>query len=64
MTEEYRQLVRMTLDSQKHFTFLITHNRHDQDSYHVRRGTWLHLVGLIETWDMVVWTQYDQDHNK
>ncbi len=58
MTKEYRDLVRMTLDSQKHFTSLLMHDHPDE---HVKHGTWLHLVGLIETWDMVVWIYSNHD---
>lgn len=58
MTELYRELVRMTVSSQKHFTALVMHGRH---SHNIKYGTWLHLMGLIETWDIVVWTRRDQD---
>ncbi len=58
MTKEYRDLVRMTLDSQKHFTSLLMY---DHPNERVRHGTWLHLVGLIETWDMVVWIYSNHD---
>ena len=58
MTELYRELVRMTVNSQKHFTALVMHGN---QNHNIKYGTWLHLMGLIETWDIVVWTRRDQD---
>ena len=50
--KEYRYLVNMTIDSQEHFVKLLK-GFHGQHDYGAKHRTWLHLLGLLETWDLV-----------
>lgn len=56
---EYRRLVEITIDSQEQFVSALKTGcrRYDHFYYYSKQwkhDTWLHLMGLIETWDMVV----------
>ena len=56
---EYRRLVDITVDSQEQFVHALKtgcrrYDRHHYYSTQWKHDTWLHLMGLIETWDMVM----------
>ncbi len=50
MDKDYEGLVRMTLDSHEHFVALLNgvFITSDLEKHH----TWLHVMGLMETWDI------------
>lgn len=53
--DDYEGLVRMTVDNHEHFIALLNGVfivRSDLEKHY----TWLHVMGLIETWDLVTLT--------
>jgi len=54
---EYRRLVEITIDNQEQFISALKTGCRRYDQHYYRRtrwkhDTWLHLMGLIETWDI------------
>ncbi|KKM65154.1 hypothetical protein LCGC14_1494260 [marine sediment metagenome] len=48
--ETYRELVAMTSDLQWHFFDYV---KHRDISEHAKKLSWLRLMGLMETWDII-----------
>jgi len=46
--EEYKYLVNLIVDHREYYTSLMK-----SDSNHLKHLTWLHLLGLLETWNMI-----------
>lgn len=54
VNKDYEDLVRITLDSHEHFIALLNGVfivRGDLEKQH----TWLHVMGLMETWDIMTY---------
>lgn len=46
--EEYKYLVNLIVDHREHYMFLMETGLED-----TKHRTWLHLLGLLETWGMI-----------
>lgn len=49
--DDYEGIVRMTIDSHEHFIAVLNGTFDVSDLK--KQYTWLHIMGLIETWDIV-----------
>lgn len=47
--KKYRQLAKIAFDLQEYFIDVATEEYHEG----VKHTTWLMLIGLMETWDMI-----------
>lgn len=52
--EHYKSMINIAIDSQDYLISVLTKRHDEKYSYHYsKHRTWLHLIGLLETWNIV-----------